>query len=66
MHRIDPVVAVGLARVVPSRAKQRVSVLQGKLRAAFGLDDSPFHKFRVVDGWRAKFFARSDIAEAET
>jgi hypothetical protein len=48
-----------------TNAKQRVSVLQAKLRAAFGLDDNPFHKFRVVDGWRAKFFARSDINEPE-
>jgi CheY-like chemotaxis protein len=46
-------------------AKQRVSVLQAKLREAFGLEDNPFHKFRVMDGWRAKFFATSEIGEEE-
>jgi hypothetical protein len=48
-----------------TNAKQRVSVLQAKMRAAFGLEDNPFHKFRVVDGWRAKFFASSEVAEGE-
>ncbi len=43
-------------------AKQRVSVLQRRLREAFGLADNPFKKFTVVEGWRARFFARSDIA----
>ena len=43
-------------------AKQRVFVLRGKLKAAFGLADEPFHKFRVVDGWRATFFASSEVA----
>jgi hypothetical protein len=36
-----------------------------ELRAAFGLDDNPFHTFRVVDGRRAKLFARFDIAEPD-
>jgi hypothetical protein len=48
-----------------TNAKQRVSVLQAKLRAAFGLDDNPFHKFRAVDGWRARFFASSEVEERE-
>ena len=43
-----------------TNAKQRVSVLQKRLRAAFGLEDNPFHKYRVVDGWRARFFASSE------
>ncbi|HEY2516145.1 MAG TPA: hypothetical protein VGI39_34980 [Polyangiaceae bacterium] len=43
-----------------TNAKQRVSVLQKRLRMAFGLEDNPFHKFRVVDGWRARFFASAE------
>ncbi len=45
--------------------KQRVLVMRRKLQRAFGLEDDPFHKFRVVDGWRAKFFASSEHAVAE-
>ncbi len=41
-------------------ARQRVFVLRTKLKAAFGIDGDPFHKFRVVDGWRPKFRATSD------
>jgi hypothetical protein len=44
-----------------NNAKQRVFVLRRKLKEAFGLADDPFHKFRVADGWKARFFASSEI-----
>jgi len=37
---------------------QAVSVLRGKLKTAFGLEDDPFHEF--ANGWTAKFFASSE------
>ena len=41
-------------------ARQRVFVLPTRLEAAFGIDVDPFHKFRVVDGWRPRVRATSD------
>ena len=43
-------------------AKNAVAILRRKLSNAFGLDDDPFHELNVAQGWRAKFFAGSEIA----
>jgi CheY-like chemotaxis protein len=43
-------------------ARQRIYILRKKLKAAFGIDDDPFHAFRATDGWRARFRASSEIA----
>jgi hypothetical protein len=46
-------------------ARNAVYVLRKALKESFGLEDDPFHKFRAVDGWRAKFFASSEIVEED-
>jgi hypothetical protein len=38
---------------------QATSVLRGKLKEAFGLEEDPFHAF--ANGWRAKFFASAEV-----
>jgi hypothetical protein len=43
--------------------RQAVSVLRGKLREAFGLEGDPFCEWK--NGWRAKFFASSEVGEEE-
>jgi len=47
-------------------AKVLLSRLQTALRASVGLEDNAFHRFRVVDGWRARFFASSDMASDDS
>jgi hypothetical protein len=44
-------------------AKNGVSIVRKLLKAAFGLDEDPFHEFTVAEGWRAKFFASSQISD---
>jgi hypothetical protein len=44
-------------------AKNGVSVVRRLLKKAFGLEDDPFHKFNVAEGWRTKFFASTQIEE---
>ena len=43
--------------------KVAVSRLQKRLRESFGLAENPFHDWHNVSGWRAKFFASSEIEE---
>jgi hypothetical protein len=42
-------------------AKQNVYVPARKRKAAFGLEEDPFHAYRAVDGSRAKLFASSEL-----
>jgi hypothetical protein len=46
-------------------AKNAVYVLRVALKESFGLADDPFHRFHAVNGWKAKFFASSEIAEED-
>ena len=48
-----------------ANARQNVYLLRNKLKAAFGLQEDPFHAYRVVDGWRSKFFASSEVGADE-
>jgi CheY-like chemotaxis protein len=48
-----------------NNARQRVFVLSAKLKAAFGLEDSPFHRFDNTHGWRSRFFASSEVGGDE-
>jgi DNA-binding NarL/FixJ family response regulator len=48
-----------------NNARQRLFVLSRNLKAATGLADEPFRRAREVGGWRANFFASSDIAGDE-
>jgi hypothetical protein len=40
--------------------------LRAKLCAAFGLDEDPFFEHHAVKGWKAKFFASSEIGAEGT
>jgi hypothetical protein len=42
---------------------QAMSVLGKKLCDAFALEESPFSRGSVARGWRAKFFASSEVGE---
>jgi hypothetical protein len=43
-----------------------VSRLRAKLKAAFGISASPFHRYNSRDGWRARFQARGSLPDAQT
>jgi hypothetical protein len=40
---------------------QAMSVLRGKLKRAFGLEEDPFGEY--ANGWKARFFASSEVSE---
>lgn len=42
------------------KVKRLVADLRKKLKAAFGLDEDPFHPFSGSRGWRARFQAKPD------
>jgi hypothetical protein len=44
-------------------AKQAVSRLRARLRAIFGIEESPFYGYRALDAWRARFDARAEAAD---
>jgi hypothetical protein len=41
--------------------KNGMSVVRKLLRGSFGIAEDPFHRFRAVDGWRARFQAGSEF-----